>query len=332
MERPLISVIVPIYKVENYIHQCVESILNQTYDNIELILVDDGSPCRCPQICDEFAERDSRVIVIHQPNRGVSAARNNALDVCKGDYIAFVDGDDWLEPTAYEEMLERMLSNDLDVVFCTANIIVNNEVVEKRFEYFDDNTKLEPSKLVELSLTDEIGGQPWMKMWNRKCWENVRFPIGRIYEDLAVSFRPFVYAKKNVGFLKKPLYNYRLNPNGLSLSRNSSRAFQIFLAFRDHFDYAKESCRSVYDVCLVKTMNAAISMYNRQITHVDEWDDSWVAEVRLWLKTNERQIMKSQRIKKLKKISVWLLIHCQTIYRSLYSIYYPFSNRGRKSK
>ena len=109
-QKPLISVIVPVYKVEPYLRQCVDSILNQTYANLEVILVDDGSPDRCGAICDEYAAQDSRVRVIHKSNGGQSTARNMALDVCTGDYIAFVDSDDWLEAKAYEEMMRFTLA------------------------------------------------------------------------------------------------------------------------------------------------------------------------------------------------------------------------------
>lgn len=97
MNDPLISVIVPVYKVEKYLDECVESIVNQTYRNLEIILVDDGSPDNCPQMCDDWAKRDARIRVIHKENGGLSSARNAGLDVCTGEYISFIDSDDWLE-------------------------------------------------------------------------------------------------------------------------------------------------------------------------------------------------------------------------------------------
>ena len=113
-KNPLISVIVPVYKVEQFIHRCVDSILNQTYTNLEIILVDDGSPDRCGEICDEYAEKDSRIRVIHQKNGGPSAARNAGLDICTGEYIAFVDSDDYIEP----DMLQQLLSGIGSADFC----------------------------------------------------------------------------------------------------------------------------------------------------------------------------------------------------------------------
>lgn len=329
MKEPLISVIVPIYNVEEYIYQCIDSILNQTYKNLEIILVDDGSPCRCPEICDEYALKDRRITVIHQPNRGVSAARNCALDIARGDYIAFVDGDDWLERNAYQSMMEFMLNHDLDVVFCTANIISDHEISETRFEYFENETIMEPQKIVELTLTDDIGGQVWMKLWHKKCWENVRFPVGRIYEDLAISFVPFTQADRKIGFLKKPLYNYRMNMQGISFSRNTKRAYHIFLAFSEHYEYAKEYCETVKETCLIKAMNTAVSAYNRQIIGEDDKNDHWAMHIKKWLKSNKKQIMGCDGVKLSKKASVRILLCMEPVYRWMYILYNSLLRRNR---
>ena len=109
--KPLISVIVPVYKVEQYLDECVQSIINQTYKNLEIILVDDGSPDRCPAICDKYAEIDHRVIVIHKQNGGVCSARNAALSIAKGEYIGFVDGDDYIDSSMYEALMNACVDS-----------------------------------------------------------------------------------------------------------------------------------------------------------------------------------------------------------------------------
>ena len=113
-----ISVVVPVYNVEEYLDQCVESLVGQTYKNLEVILVDDGSPDNCPAMCDEWAERDNRIKVIHKENGGVSSARNAALDIASGDYIGFVDSDDWIEPDMYEILIKNAKKYDADISRC----------------------------------------------------------------------------------------------------------------------------------------------------------------------------------------------------------------------
>lgn len=116
--QPKISVIVPVYKVENFLDRCVESIVGQTYENLEIILVDDGSPDNCPSMCDKWAEKDRRIKVIHKENGGVSSARNAALDIVSGDYIGFVDSDDWIDPGMYEFLYENSQKYDADISYC----------------------------------------------------------------------------------------------------------------------------------------------------------------------------------------------------------------------
>ena len=121
-----ISIIVPVYKVEKYLDKCVNSIVGQTYKNLEIILVDDGSPDNCPAMCDEWAQKDSRIKVIHKKNGGLSSARNAGLDACTGDYIGFVDSDDWIEPDMYEYLLNIGMKNNADVSRCEFVIEAEN--------------------------------------------------------------------------------------------------------------------------------------------------------------------------------------------------------------
>jgi len=114
----MISVIVPVYKVEQYLRQCIESILNQTYQDLEILLIDDGSPDRCGIICEEYAKKDPRIKVFHTENHGLSAARNVGLQIAKGEYIGFVDSDDWIEPDMYEILLRRLEETDTDISVC----------------------------------------------------------------------------------------------------------------------------------------------------------------------------------------------------------------------
>ena len=126
--NPLISVIVPVYKVEKYLDECVQSIINQTYRNLEIILVDDGSPDLCPAICDKYAEIDKRVVVIHKQNGGFCSARNAALTIAKGDYIGFVDSDDFIANTMYEELLSACQDNNVGLAYSNYFSVVNENI------------------------------------------------------------------------------------------------------------------------------------------------------------------------------------------------------------
>ena len=180
-ETPLLSIIVPVYNVEQFLQKCIDSILAQTMTDFELILINDGSPDRCGEICDEYAVKDSRIIVIHQQNQGVSAARNAGLNVAKGEYIGFVDPDDWIDKNMYKEMINAAQQENADVVVCGVNYydlnfkFIRNDLSNSKVY---DNEHM----LLELFGTpNRFGGMCWNKVFLRESIQGVKFPVGIKY-------------------------------------------------------------------------------------------------------------------------------------------------------
>ena len=187
MDNPLISVIVPVYKVEKYLDRCVESIVNQTYTNLEIILVDDGSPDNCPAMCDAWAEKDNRIKVIHKENGGLSSARNAGLDVYNGQLLMFVDSDDWVDDDIVSLMYESMLNNSTDMVSCSlyyeSNVV---EVVTIKDELFCG------ADIQKAFLMDEIRPEAWAKLYKRELIAEQRFDTSvRYAEDIPFNFAVF---------------------------------------------------------------------------------------------------------------------------------------------
>lgn len=205
----LVSVIIPVYKVEKYLNKCVDSVLSQTYKNLEIFLVDDGSPDNCPQMCDEYAKKDNRIKVIHKPNGGLSSARNAALDVCKGDYIAFVDSDDWIEPTYIEELYSAITKYDADISICGINYYTSELELIKNitYEYVDKDIYIE--NILDLFFSkNSLSHHAWAKLYKRDIFDGLRYPVGVNYEDTYVITDVIGNVKKGVSIVKKPLYNY----------------------------------------------------------------------------------------------------------------------------
>ena len=202
----LISVIVPVYKVEKYLDKCVQSIVDQTYRNLEIILVDDGSPDRCGEMCDIWAAKDGRIRVIHTPNRGSSAARNTALDTAQGDLIAFVDSDDYLAPGMLEH-LYSLLNEDADIAECD---FVNVYHDEYEFRMTDDAVRSFSTQDAMLeNIRDRIFRQViWNKLYRCHTLEGVRFPVGKKIDDEFFTYRAIGNAGKLVRSEQK-LYAYR---------------------------------------------------------------------------------------------------------------------------
>ena len=199
----LVSIIVPVYKVEQYLKRCMDSILNQTYKNIEVILVNDGSPDNCPALCDEYEKIDSRVRVIHKENGGLSSARNVALDTLNGDYVFFVDSDDWLALDTLE-VLNEYLEKDYDMISFQRTYLTEEKVVEKG----EKNPKdMDVSQYIDASFLGRYDFFVTTKIFKTEVFNNVRFLEGRNYEDLEIMHRLFLNMKKVVG-LDYFLYYY----------------------------------------------------------------------------------------------------------------------------
>lgn len=326
MGKPFVSVIVPVYKTEKYLRQCVDSIIHQTYKNLEIILVDDGSPDGSPAICDEYAMIDDRVKVIHQKNAGQSVARNVALDLCCGDYISFVDSDDWLEIHAIECLINKAEENNFDVIIFNANT-VQNDVKTERFFPYENGLIMTAAELVDLTLKDIIGGQPWFKLYRKELWSNIRFPEGRIYEDLAVSFLPFTAAKGNIGFISEPLYNYRLNPEGTSLGGSPLRSYHIFLAFLDHLEYARIHNHPAKECCLAKAAAHAIGAFNDYLFYQTQEGNDYLPHIQTWLAENKKQIMSCKELTGKTRMCLVLYYYFPFLYPSIYRLSPSYRNR-----
>ena len=236
----LISVIVPIYKVERYLNACVDSIVNQTYSNLEIILVDDGSPDRCPEICDEYARLDNRIKVIHQENGGLSAARNSGIDVARGEFLTFIDSDDFVAKNYVELLYDGMLKFDADISiasFCTFTKEGELEIQSNELPFVeitrDECFRRYGSLNAELSM-------PFIsacnKLYKKDFFASIRFPIGKLYEDAFTTYKIIDKAKKIV-FTPSKLYFYRINPQSILGQSFNKKHFEMVEAFRSGFEF-----------------------------------------------------------------------------------------------
>ncbi len=221
-ENPLISVVVPVYKVEQYLAKCIDSIRNQTYQNLEIILVDDGSPDSCPKICDDYAKTDSRIKVIHKQNGGLSDARNKGIERATGDYIGFVDSDDYIDEGMYEYLYNLIKENDADISTCGHFIIEN----EKKTEFCSQETMILDNIGALKLLADEVivKSHAWNKLYRIKLFvENeIRFPVGRTIEDVATIYKTFYYSK-TIAVGNKSYYNYLVRDSSIMNQSNLKR-------------------------------------------------------------------------------------------------------------
>lgn len=214
----LVSVIVPIYRVEKYLETCVDSIIDQTYKNLEIILVDDGSPDRCPEICDTYAQKDPRIRAIHKKNGGLSDARNVGMVAAKGAYLMFVDSDDWIEPDSIERLYDQIVVHSADMAIgCTKK--VDDVTGELLFCNYRGDRKTSVVGKHEM-MEEDLRGGGWSacgKLYVSSVHQDIPFPIGETNEDEAIALRIIDRCKKIIK-VDTLVYNYRARPDSICTS------------------------------------------------------------------------------------------------------------------
>lgn len=204
-----LSIIVPVYQVEAHIDECITSILDQTFRDFELILVDDGSLDRCPAICDAYAQKDSRIRVIHQKNQGLSAARNTGLQAARGDYIGFVDSDDFIEASMYEKLLDNLEREKADISVCGRyKVWGDKKIQEQKSNVYKVMDSAQALALMNTNVLGYFDVAAWDKIYKRSCFKGIEFPEGKLCEDWFVMYKLFFNARRIV-YDSIPLYNYR---------------------------------------------------------------------------------------------------------------------------
>ncbi len=217
---PKISVIVPIYKVEEYLPRCVDSILAQTFTDFELWLVDDGSPDKCGEICDEYAKRDSRIRVIHKQNGGLSDARNAALDKATGEYISFIDSDDWVAPDFLESLYGALTRNNADLAICNIMKVVGDSEPVPDYKPADSETVLTGDKMFDTLYRPSACN----KLYPSWIFKEVRYPVGRFYEDVFV-YHDILAQVKRLVYTGKDSYFYYIRKGSIIHSGHGIKTY-----------------------------------------------------------------------------------------------------------
>lgn len=243
MNNPLISVIVPVYNTDQYLRKCIESICNQTYTNLEIILIDDGSQDNSPAICDEFAQKDNRIKVIHKENGGVAAARNAGLDNATGDYIGFVDSDDFIEKSMYEKLLDASVKYGADLSLCnihladaSGNLIDNTVVYTPEPVCIQTNTELLTALICAPNTKYVV---LWNKLYKKNLLDCVRFPQNKINEDSYVIHH--IYADcDRIACIPGFYYNYVMRPDSIMHVCKTVKNFDIIEVLLDRIQLLKQ--------------------------------------------------------------------------------------------
>ncbi|MDZ5254376.1 glycosyltransferase [Clostridium sp. LIBA-8841] len=271
--KPEISIIVPIYNVEKYLSKCIESILNQTFTDFELILVNDGSKDGSGKVCDEYALKDNRIKVIHKINGGVSSARNSGINLALGRYIGFVDPDDYIRKDMYEKLYYICKDENADISICKLGREINGNLVDKEdtesiieLNNIDGLRELFKGILYRFSLCN--------KLFERECFRDVMFPEGRIHEDLSTTYKLFANAKKSI-YLDYTGYIYVKRENSILTTTYNEKRLQAFIGWDEILEFMMNKYPMLEERVVACFGYACIDHINYIINQVIGFDDKY---------------------------------------------------------
>jgi len=223
--------------------------------------------------------------------------------------------------------MDFALSAGLDAMYCVPNEIVDGEIAGTRYHYYADKTVKPAAEMAERTLKNEISAEPWLKLCHRRCWEGLRFPEGRIYEDIAIAFYPLVKAEKPVGFLDRPLYNYRINRTGTTQSRKPITRYHYFLALKERYEYAVQNVPAAAEKARNAAARFAMGVYLDY--HCRKWQElaPYQEEIEAFLAENKAALLKSGILPKSVRIPLLLYYYARPLFTAVYSVYMKLEKR-----
>lgn len=298
---PLISVIIPVYKVENYLDKCVKSVVNQTYKNLEIILVDDGSPDNCPKMCDKWDKKDNRIKVIHKKNGGLSDARNKGIDIAKGDYITFIDSDDYVENNYVEFLYKNLVYNNADISMGkhyikypnkTINTGSGKEYILNSHDCFD-----------KLLYGEDFDVSAWAKLYKAELFKNIRYPKNRIFEDSATTYK--LIDKANMVVLNsEPIYNYIIREDSITTNSFNEKKMELITSTKEMCEYIEDKYPDLKSGCKRRVIYAYLSTLT-QLIKCKRINKKYKKILMKYIKENRKEVLKDKRIPKRDRLALY---------------------------
>lgn len=314
MEKPLISIIVPVYNVEQYLEKCLRCIINQTYKNIEIILVDDGSSDSSGDICDIWKERDKRIKVIHKENGGLSDARNRGIEEAKGAFLQFIDSDDIVENGMTEYLFELCKENDSQIAICDCVHFYVNENAK-----YQKGTHIKifaaEDALCEMMYQKSFLFCAWGKLFKRELFDSIRFPVGMLFEDVAIMYKLFSIANTIV-YSDAKLYGYLHRENSITTKKFDKRDCDILRICDDQVSFARKFSKKVYDAAVAYQVVGAFRVYlNAPSEEKFREDRSYSEDI---IHEHGIEVFRNKYVRKKTRIAILLFFFNKRMLRMIY--------------
>lgn len=316
----LISVIIPVYNVERYLERCVKSVMDQTYKNLEIILVDDGSPDNSGKMCDELSKLDDRIVVYHKENGGLSDARNYGVERAKGKYIGFVDSDDYIHENMYAHLYEVIKKEDADVSECGVTRVYKNF---NRPHYMgEDFCELLDSKryLEEYLKIDKVYGSVWCKLIKKEVAEKLSFPVGKIYEDLFYNYG-LIQLDIKIAITNKSYYYYYIRKGSITTEQFNRKHLSLLEILGKFRRYVEKNYPEFSNYAIVREVYGYLSILNQIIMLNDYKNNQDYKNIKGYLKTNFKNVIKMKEAPKSLKLGLVAFSINEKLYKYILSKY-----------
>lgn len=320
----LVSVIIPVFNTKQYLVESLDSVINQTYTNLEIIVIDDGSTDGSAEICDDYGNKDKRILTFHQKNSGLSAARNAGLDMLTGEAVAFLDSDDVYHPSFVSTMVSAMVQERADIVTCK---YATRKTTKKMV--FSDREKAMPHSVQGIydresalrSLIDIKDYSAWNKIYIKELWSDIRYPVGHVYEDIDTTYR-VINCSNKVAVLNKVLYLKRKHSESITSNRTTKNEYDGILAFSHFVSFVENNTPNIFAMnqltsCQTSLINKMIGYYVRHLDGMNE------------IKPFEKQLKKQidnvgiKNLGLLTRIGYYMICSCPRLLKLMVPIYAP---------
>jgi len=322
--QKLISVIIPVYNVEKLISRCVDSVLNQTYQNFEIILVDDGSPDNCPQLCDEYAKKDARILVLHKQNGGLSSARNAGIEAAKGEYITFIDSDDYINDDYLQTLYTAISEDNTSLAIGSHRAVYDNGTVIDRSNGKRD--VLSSKQALEAMLYDDgVDVSAWAKLYKRELFSDIRYPEGRLYEDAATTYKLIDKAAR-VSLDSKIIYNYMIRSTSIAAGTFTPKKMDLITSTKEMCDFVTNKYPELEKAAFRRLVYAYLSTLS-QLAQSDEKFPNEQNELVSFIKANGSSVLKDKSVPLRDKLGIISAKFGFGFYKFVWSLYCKASGR-----
>lgn len=324
--NPQVSVIIPVFNVEEYLCKCIDSVLEQTYENIEIILVDDGSSDESPKICDEYGESNERIKVIHKPNGGLSEARNVGIEHSNGEFLTFVDSDDWLAPNMIERCIEAIDRYKADLCAVSFMCAYPNKMIPNPTSCSKPEVYTTKEALSRYMFNTNIGVCVCGSVYNAKLWDNVRHPIGKLHEDQFTKYLLIDHARKSV-FIPEPLYFYRQREGSIGHSSFSEQSYDLLEGVDTQYQYISDKYPEI-EPEIAAACSFWYMVFVNMMLRSGYSDPEATDHCRQFARAHIVDVMRSSYFQLHRKMQILLFAASNQMYSKMYLLY--FSRGGKR--